>query len=280
MGKLDSDRRRNDGRKSSVFTHALSCLLVCACLLSMARSAGSARAAGAAHAQTVGAEVVVQRVVGSDVRDINKRPALQLIVTYSLINSADQSVVNADDIAGSRLALKPNTNDAEMIDAIPDAPVKAEGWSVVLLTDLTRPSDQTDFKSLMDARAALAKRLGSGPAGNYAWFDFNKTSLPRQINFQLLENNNDKGLTKDLSTARSTAETSACLNRALAEAVQKLKPVPGRKAVLLLTHQPDTCAGQSSEAEVIQAATAGNDVAGHVQIFAVGVGSDPLGDRA
>ena len=257
-------------RKQPAFAHALSWLMVCVCLLGTA---------GAARAQTTGAEVKVQRVVAADVRDANKRPALQLTVTYSLINSADQSVVNADDITGSRLALKPTTQkavDAELVDATPDEPVKAEGWSVVLLTDLTRPSDQTDFKSLMDARAALAKRLGSGLAANYAWFDFNKTSVPRQNNFQLLESNNDKGLTKDLSTQRSTAEKSSCLNRALAEAIQKLKTVSGRKAVLLLTHQPDTCAGQSSEAEVIQAATAGNDVAGHVQIFAVGVGSDPL----
>gem|GEM_PF-6477755 len=227
------------------------------------------------QAQTAGAEVVVQRVVEADVRDVNKRPALQLTVTYSLVNRADQTVVNADDIASSRLRLKPNTVDVEQVDATPDEPVKPESWSIVLLTDLSRPSDQTDFKTLTDARAALAKRLNSGPAANYAWFDFNRTSIPRQINFQLLENNNDKGLTKDLSTARSTAEPSSCLNKALSEAIQKLQTVSGRKAILVLTHQTDTCAGQSSEAEVIQSATAG-DVTRRVQIFAMGVGNDPL----
>jgi hypothetical protein len=231
---------------------------------------------GGALAQTTReSEVVVQRMLANDALDSRGRRALKVSVTYSLVNQADQSVIDADDVETSSLFM-PAT--AQEIPATPDRPVSTDNWSIVLLTDLSRPSDNTDFNNLMSARAMLAERLESGPAANYAWYEFNKDILqrPAYVNFQPIKNENEKGLVADLKKRAATSEKSSCLNRALLEAVRKVKGVSGRKAVLVLTHQTDTCRSQSSESEVIAEANAAGDASQRVQIFAIGLGNAPL----
>lgn len=231
--------------------------------------------AGASFAQSKESEVVVQRILTNDALYNRGRSALKVSILYSLVNQADQSVIDADKVNTSSLFMKATS---EEILATSDEPVSGENWSIVLLTDLSRPSDSNDFNSLMSARAMLAERLESGPAANYAWYEFNRDIIqkPAYVNFQPVKSENEKGLKADLKKRAGTSEKASCLNRALLEAVRKVKGVSGRKAVLVLTHQTDTCQSFSSETEVIEEANAGGDAAQRVQIFAVGLGNTPL----
>lgn len=231
--------------------------------------------AGASFAQSTESDVVVQRILTNDALDNRGRPALKVSILYSLINQADQSVIDADKVSTSSLFMKATSVE---IPATPDEPVSSENWSIVLLTDLSRPSDSNDFNSLMSARAMLADRLESGPAANYAWYEFNRDVIQKKayVNFQPIKNENEKGLKADLKKRAGTAEKTSCLNLALLDAVRKVKGVSGRKAVLVLTHQTDTCQKPSSETEVIEEANAGGDAAQRVQIFAIGLGNAPL----
>lgn len=277
MGVLD---RRASSPPVALTLSALMALFVCT---TFGGSLGLSD--GAAHAQTTGTEIEVQDVIEDDIIDSSRRPALQVTVTYSLINRADQSVASPDQINEEETKLFFPAKSEEVLASL-DQLVNADSskWSIVLLTDLSRPSDNADFQTLLAARTAMAKRLGEGPAANYAWFDFNKTTSLFQNKreygtFKPLDNNADKGLLKDLEARRTTTEKTSCLYSSLTRMIdEKLKDVSGRKAILLLTHQTDTCAGQSSEADVIRAATGGKTAAERVQIFAIGVGSTPLQD--
>ena len=231
-------------------------------------------------------EVVIHRVLPfENTRDANGEAALALRVLYSVQNARAQSVEAADSIQGASLRLAP-----ERVFTAPskDEPIGEGAWNIVLLTDLSDAGTQDDSKNLMRARKDLAIGLEGLQDGNYAWFDFNTALIERQEKFKPLKPQQDPsakdgGDKKDDSIPALLAKPATaplkpvCLNRALFDAINKVKEVPGgRKAVIVFTHQSDGCPSLSSRDEVIRAARAEKDDGQQVQIFAIGLGNDAL----
>ena len=232
---------------------------------------GSAPAIGQ---QQGGAGVVVHTVVAKDGQTDagTNTKALELTVTYSLQRENGQAVLSEKEIQGSRLLF-----DAQRRLAVRDEPVEKGTWNIVLLTDLSSTSPSA-FTELLAARKILAERLESGPTANYIWYDFADKLAPSRFEKFLpvkggTSNDNDKdNLVKALTASKTSRGKVVCLNNVLLEAVQKVQQPAGKKAVLVLTHQGDTCNSASQLDALVRAATPINDPEHHVQIFAIGLG--------
>jgi hypothetical protein len=235
-------------------------------------------------------EVLIHRVLPFDnARDPNGEPALALRVLYSVQNRRAQSVEAADAVTGATLRLDP---DRTFTQPSKDEAIGEGQWNIVLLTDFTDAGAQDDTRNLMQARKDLATELESLKDGDYAWFDFNDKLIDRQEKFKPLKpqedpsKKNDQGGAdkKDDSIPALLAKPSTppgnkplCLNKALADGIDKLREVPGgRKAIIVLAHQLDGCPQLSSRDEVIAAARDEKADGQQVQIFAIGLGGDAL----
>jgi hypothetical protein len=234
-------------------------------------------------------EVLIHRVLPFDnARDANGEPALALRVLYSVQNRRAQSVENAESVTGATLRLEP---DRAFTQPSKDEAIGEGQWNIVLLTDFTDAGAQDDTRGLMQARKDLATELESLKDGDYAWFDFNDKLIERQEKFKPLKPQEDPskkdqsgGEKKDDSIPALLAKASTppgnkplCLNKALADGINKLREVPGgRKAIIVLAHQIDGCPQLSSRDEVIAAARDEKADGQQVQIFAIGLGGDAL----
>ncbi len=213
-------------------------------------------------------------------QDIDGNLAFTVKLLYSVQNTADKSVLSAERIQGSSLLI-----DGQVVQAQTDEAVESDDWNIVLLTDMTDAGAQDDSKQLRDARVALAQMLESGPQAKYAWYDFNDALRTRQEEFKPLKGAQPQGNQKDtsipslLATPVTPTLKKACVNKAVLEAVRKLKTTPGRKAVLLFTHQVDACGGETSLQQVLDEATQSPTKDQQVQIFAIGLGGDNLRDE-
>jgi hypothetical protein len=237
-----------------------------------------------------GRAVLIHRVLPFDnARDPNGESALALRVLYSVQNRRAQSVETADAVSGATLRLEP---DRAFTQPSKDEAIGEGQWNIVLLTDFTDAGAQDDTRGLMQARKDLATELESLKDGDYAWFDFNDKLIERQEKFKPLKpqedpskkNDQGGGEKKDDSIPALLAKASTppgnkplCLNKALADGINKLREVPGgRKAIIVLAHQIDGCPQLSSRDEVIAAARDEKADGQQVQIFAIGLGSDAL----
>ncbi len=239
-----------------------------------------------AHAQSDdGQGVVVHRVfVKEGQRDTTGSEALELKVVYSILNRDDQSALEAGKILGSKLTFDKQTD----IPPISDEPIESAAWNIVLLTDLTDAGNQDDGSGLNAARQALAREMEQGPDGLYAWYDINESLRPRQEDFKPVKDqkanpaagatgqDKDTSIPALLSTPVRAPGQTLCLNRAVLAAVKKVQTAPGRKAVLVLTHQPDNCPTPTPFQEVVDAATNTRNEGQLVQIFAIGLGNEAL----
>lgn len=213
-------------------------------------------------------------------QDIDGNPAFTVKLLYSVQNTVDKSVLSAEKIQGSSLLI-----DGRVVQAETDEAVESDDWNIVLLTDMTDAGAQDDSRQLKDARAALAQMLESGPQAKYAWYDFNDALRTRQEEFKPLKGEQQQGNQKDTSIPSLLATPivptlkKACVNKAVLDAVRKLKTAPGRKAVLLFTHQVDACGGETSLQQVLDEATQSPSKDQQVQIFAIGLGGDNLRDE-
>ena len=246
-------------------------------LLLLSTVFGSTLASGQ---QQGGAGVVVHTVSAKDGETdaASGTAALELTVTYSLQRENGQAVSGEKEVQGSRLLF-----DAQRHSPVRDELLEKGTWNIVLLTDLSNTPGQ--LTSLIEARKILAEHLEAGPAANYAWYDFaDKLASSRFEKFASLKggggggsNDNDKdNLVKMLIASKSAKGTQVCLNNVLLEAIRKAKQPAGKKAVLVFTHQGDTCSSASQLQDVIDAATGDPDPDQHVQIFAIGLGGPTL----
>lgn len=230
-----------------------------------------------------GQRVVVHRVFPKeDQRDATGSAALELKVVYSIINRDDQSALDAEKVLGAKISFE------KQKDIVPttDEPIESASWNIVLLTDFTDAGNQDDGSGLNAARVGLSRELEQGPEGLYAWYDINEASRPRQEDFKPLKdeekNSGAGGEDKDtsipalLSTPVRAPSQTLCLYRGVLNAIKKVQTAPGRKAVLVLTHQPDNCPTPTPISEVLEAATNTRNEGQLVQIFAIGLGNEAL----
>jgi hypothetical protein len=263
-------------------THAALAVIACVLPLAAARAQSDDRR-----------EITLHRVLPfENARDPGGDRALALRVLYSVQNKRAQAVEKADAVTGATLRLEP-----ERVFAQPskDEAIGEGQWNIVLLTDFTDAGAQDDTRNLMQARKDLATELEGLKDGDYAWFDFNDKLIERQEKFKPLKPQEDPSKKNDpngaggqekkddsipaLLAKPSTPPASkpACLNRALADGINKLKEVPGgRKAIIVLAHQIDGCPQLSSRDEVIAAARDEKADGQQVQIFAIGLGGESL----
>jgi Mg-chelatase subunit ChlD len=205
-----------------------------------------------ARAQTGGPSIQLH---GATQEPINTASgtSLSLKVAFSLLDANRQLLQSEIESASLEVGGEVYTPTLTQAEA---------GWSIVFVMDASKAmADVRASSALKTARSAVADALGKAPRDSlFAVLQFHDQAPTIQEFTPRSE---------DIATAlrsrwQPRSGGNACLNDAIAEAVNKLSGVPRQKAVVVFTASGDTCARPAQS--VIDLA-----VQNGVQIYAVGL---------
>jgi hypothetical protein len=179
---------------------------------------------------------------------------LSLQPSFSLLDANNQ-VLTAFEITDATIQIGSATYPTEVKEL--ETP-----WTIVVLVDTSKVmggfSAASDFRTV---KTALANSIGGVPEQtNIAIMTFADTA-PTVLDFTQAK---DSAATK-LSNLTARGGGNSCFYSGLYEAVNKLSPAPGRRAVIAFTASADNCATKTPQ-DVVSLAQKSQ-----VQIYAVGL---------